>query len=544
MSDKRSSRLFTLVLGLVIMTLILSAFAPAGATLPQTKQVLRIITGSSGSASFDFNVLQAGSDLQNWQTFLYMPVMYFDNDLKLKPGVFKSWEGNKEATEWTFKLDPRAKFSDGSALTSADVKGTWEVQSDPANTVGRAREYYGNIKGFADMAAGKAKELVGVVAVDPQTIKVTLVNPDPVFHFRVATAHTNPVKAEHLKKFGYAKYWLPESKPPSSGPFMLAEYNPDLRTAKMVKNPNWWFGEGPYIDEITFVFVVDQQTMAAMIQNNQADVALAKLAPEMATKLPDMFRPVKAFGFNAFWLNVSAEPTNDIKVRQALAQSVDWDAVFKATFPGSQGVPTNQILDPDFLCVDKKNSWYKYDVEAAKKALADSKYKTAAGLPKLRITPRGGDVYNNRALEAIMGFWKQNLGITNIEFKVQPSEFGETNQKLINLTRDDVVIRFPDSTTYMINTAHSTGGGAMGLLVNYKNAEVDKLLDQAAVIAPEDAKRCELTLQAQALFMNDYGVLPFGKNVMTINSRDYVKNYFKGPDVAVIEPWNIKIEKK
>ena len=453
---------------------------------PAVKPVLRIITGSSGSASFEFNTLVAGGDLQNWQPFLYVPVMYFDKDLVLKPGIFKSWESNKEATEWTFKLDTRAKFSDGTPVTIADVKGTWEIQSNPDNNVGRAAGYFGNIKGFDDMKNKKATEMSGLVAVDATTLKVSLVKPDPVFHYRIATTHTNPINVAQYKKFKFTDWWMPQNKPPVTGPFMLTEYNADLRTAKMVKNPNWWMGEGPFVDEITFMFVVDQQVMGAMIMNNQADLTQEKLAPNMQDKLPEMFSPVKAFGYNAFWLNVTAEPTNDINVRKALAMSVDWAAVFKATWPAGQGAATNQILDPDFPCIDKTNSWYKYDVEGAKAALAASKYKSAAALPKIRITPRGSDVYNNKALEAIMGYWKQNLGITNVEFKVQPTEFGEANQKLINLTRDDVVVRFPDSTTYMVETAYTGGPGAGGLLMGYSNKDVDKLLDQALVTPPED----------------------------------------------------------
>ena len=41
--------------------------------------------------------------------------------------------------------------------------------------------------------------------------------------------------------------------------------------------------------------------------------------------------------------------------------------------------------------------------------------------------------------------------------------------------------------------------------------------------------------------MDDYAVLPFGKRIMTLNARSYVKDYYKGPDVGVIEPWKIKL---
>ena len=55
-----------------------------------------------------------------------------------------------------------------------------------------------------------------------------------------------------------------------------------------------------------------------------------------------------------------------------------------------------------------------------------------------------------------MEMWRQNLGITNIEFKVKPDEFGEDEKKL-NLLRDDVVTRFPDAATYLWTGTSSQG---------------------------------------------------------------------------------------
>jgi peptide/nickel transport system substrate-binding protein len=475
------------------------------------EQVLRIITGSSGEASFNFNGLMMGSDFHNWKPMLFVPPLYFDKDLKLQPGAFESWEPNDDATVWTFKIDARAKWSDGTPVTATDFKLSWEACVDPNTPTGRVTGYLGNVEGFAEAREeGAPHDVSGLEVLDDRTLQVTLVNPDPAFHWRIATTHLNAVKGEHYWEYGsdgWDEYWLPENNPVYNGPFILTQFDPDLRTATLEPNPHWWMDEGPYLDKITFIFVTDQQTMAAMLLNDQADATLAKLGPEMADKLPDMFRPIKSFGFNVFWL-------------------------------------TKQIIDPDLPCLDKENAWYDYDPEAAKAALAASSYGSAEALPKLRITPRGSDVYNNRALEAAMEYWRDNLGITNIEFRQAPDEFGEENIDLINLSRDDVVIRFPDSAFYMWTAAHSAGPVASGgLLGGYVNPEIDALLDEALTIDPDDPRRCELALKAQELYMNDYLVLPFGKKIMSLNARDYVKNYFKGPDVGVIEPWKTKLEK-
>ena len=524
-----------------------------GAELPKDAkgaQELRIITGSSGSASFHFQCLECGGDQQNWQTFLFAAPLYFDEELTLHPYVFESWEVNDDSTEWTFYIDKAARFSNGDPLYAQDVKGTWEIQTKPENSVGRIVGYIGNVVGFDAAREGTVDTIEGLQIVDDFTLKISLVDPDPVFHYRIATCHLNPIHVEsYYESPGWDEWWMPENNPPFSGPYMLEEYDADLKTATMVPNPEWWKDEGPYLEKISFVFVTDQNTAAAMILNDQADLTLSPLGPEMRDRLPDMFRPIKSFGYGTFWINPNNPPTDDINVRKALAMAIDWEGVFNATYPAGGGIMTFSVIDPELPCrltkddVPGSASYYPYDVEAAKEALTASTYGSADALPKLRVTPRGSDVYNNRALEAMMGMWRENLGLANIEFREQPDGFGEDMEKL-NLNRDDAVIRFPDTITYLWTACSSAGPVTDpdgSLLPGYENSEVDDPIFEAMGMDPEDPRRCELAKQAATAFMEDYLQFPFGKYQMTLNARDYVKNYHKGPDVGVIAPWKIYI---
>jgi ABC-type oligopeptide transport system substrate-binding subunit len=143
-----------------------------------------------------------------------------------------------------------------------------------------------------------------------------------------------------------------------------------------------------------------------------------------------------------------------------------------------------------------------------------------------------------------MEYWRKTLSITNVEFQERPTGFGDNWREVTNLNRDDVVIRFPDAATYMWVAGHSEGSVASGdMLGGYKNEQLDAYLSEALALAPDDPRRNELALKAQEEYINDYLMLHFGKKIMMINARDYVKNYYKGPDVGVIAPWKIKIEK-
>ena len=211
-------------------------------------------------------------------------------------------------------------------------------------------------------------------------------------------------------------------------------------------------------------------------------------------------------------------------------------------FPAGNATVTRQIIDPDLPCREADASWYPYDPDAAAAALAESSYGSAENLPLLRVTPRGTNAELNRGMEAVVEFWRQNLDIVNIDFQQQTTGFGQ-DETLINVSRDDVVIRYPDSATYMFVAAHSAGSIAAGeMLHGYSNPEVDALIDQAMALPPEDPQRCELTLEAQRLFLADNPTILLAKVTGTINARDYVANYEKGPDVGLIAPWRIYIK--
>lgn len=512
------------------------------------EQVLRVATGAvTADAVFTFSPLLGGGDQQNWQTLVWMPPLYFDSNGELQPGIFSGWEANEDFSVWTFSIDSRAQWSDGTPVSATDVKGTWELMTDPLTENVRIASYLSRVEGFEVVRSKETREISGLVVVDDATLQVTLIEPEPIFHWRIATTHMNPVKIDQVRGTPQ-EFWKPENNPAVSGPYMLESFDPANEEATMIKNPNWWLDEGPYLDKITFRNVPDQQILAVMAQNDEVDATLAPLPRAVAEVLPDFFRPYVSFGFNVFWFNLNQEPTNDLNVRKALIHSVDFEDVFSAAYPeGAGATRSTQLFDKDFPCYDAEEQWYAFDPDAAKAALAASSYGSAENLPRIRVTPHGQYPPLQRALESIIEFWRQNLGITNVEYRDFAREWAEEDWPTINVSRNDNVIRFPDVATYMYNVAHSNGAFTqpgitpMPFLGGYSNPEIDVLLDEALLLPVEDPTRCDLPTEAQRLFLDEYPVMFLAEEDATLNARGYVRNYVKGPDVSLIEPWKIYI---
>ena len=193
--------------------------APAAAA-PAAEQILRII-----HPAFDQNwsPMLGGGHVSRLYSIWWAPPMYFDAAGEIHPMVFESWSPNADFTVWTFKLNPKAVFSDGSPITVQDVKGTWELSARPATAHARINLFVGGVQGFNEVSTGTAKEMSGLVAKDDKTLEITLTAADPIFYQKLATNLIAPVKiSQAIGEDGEQKleWWRPENGVIVSGPFM------------------------------------------------------------------------------------------------------------------------------------------------------------------------------------------------------------------------------------------------------------------------------------------------------------------------------------
>ena len=99
--------------------------------------------------------------------------------LQLVPRLAESWEANPENTEFTFTLDPDATFSDGSPVTAADVKFSWE-----------------RLGGLAGSASYLVAGMTSVEAPDDQTVVATFDAPNSAFLSIAAAPYMSIVNAD------------------------------------------------------------------------------------------------------------------------------------------------------------------------------------------------------------------------------------------------------------------------------------------------------------------------------------------------------------
>ncbi len=536
----RSSWLRAAMVALLVLGVAGLLFAGGSQEAGEEGQVLRIIHPVN---SGNWSPLNGGGHEVRWLSLQWAGPMYFDGDGELQPYVFTEWEGNADSTVWTFQIDEDAVFSDGSPITAEDVVGTWNLSTRPSTQHQRVNLFLSGVAGFDEVSAGDAMEMEGLSVVDESTVRVTLSQPDPIFHQKLATNLIPPVKISQAADENgeqIQEWWHPKNDVVVSGPFMPESMDLNQGVITLVKNPNF-FGPEPQLDKIIITTVTDAQTATLMLQRGQMDAHTELNTPTMIQDLGRGFAEgsMLAKGHH-FWLSASKAPTDDIDVRRALIMAVNTEEMFEVAFPDGPNKPATQLVNK-VRGVDPDYEEFPYDPEAAREALAASSYGSARNLPKLMFVGVSNPSHE-AAAQYIAEQWRQVLGIEGTEMKPDIDSYEGPDQGNIQIFRDDVGTRVPDMVSYLMGSIHSSSGNAERKMGGYSNPEIDALLEEAATKPVDDPERIELAQEAQQLFRDDWHFIPYRYDTMSKWAMPWVKNFAKNDDWQVIEPWAVYID--
>ncbi|MDQ0322637.1 peptide/nickel transport system substrate-binding protein [Pararhizobium capsulatum DSM 1112] len=507
--------------------------------MAQDGQVLKAIHPAFDQ---DWSPLRGGGRPFRWNSFWWASPMYFDAEGKIQPYVFTSWE-SPDNKVWTFKIDPKAVFSDGSKITSADVKGSWQVAAMPNTKSQRADQVLSKVDGYKDLSGGTAPELSGVATPDEGTVVVTLSEVDPIFFMRMAN-HIIPItKASQSRGADgeeVADWYKPDSGAVYSGPFKMTALDIDAGTLVFEPNENF-FGPKPKLARIELSSVEDNVTATSLIKSGEYNAHTELVTSTIIQDLGPEFSAGPIIPTSQhFWFNASRAPMDDPKVRQALIMAVDRDGLFKASYPDGPHKKADQILNSVPGADDSGFEPYPFDPEAAKKLLAESSYGGPERLPKLMFVGVSAPAIE-AAAQFIAEQWRQNLGITAVDMKPQQDAYAGPDQNAVQIFRDDVGTRVPDAVSYLAGSIASSSSNAQNKLGGYKNDKVDSLLAEASTKAADDPERVKLAQEAQKAFRDDWAFIPWYSQAMSRWAVKEVKGMEKNLDWQVVAPWDVSI---
>jgi len=262
----------------------------------------------------------------------------------------------------TWKLKECLFWSDGTPLTSADVKFTWESVMDPGNAV---------------MSRVGYDKIASIETPDEQTavIKFSELYPPWQTLFTQGPNNSGAILPKHILEgqTGLEGNAFIHQPTISSGPFIITEWVPGDHMT-LLPNPNFYKGR-PILDQVQIKFVPDPETALAALQTGDIDwypdfsesdiETVGALEPVVHL----MVKP--GFDFEHYFFNLGTTtgvdgkgtsdldgfcPFKDIRVRKAITLGIDRQAFVDSLLAGKTIVPatqwpnsswTNASLTPD-----------------------------------------------------------------------------------------------------------------------------------------------------------------------------------------------------
>lgn len=440
----------------------------------------------------------------------------FDEKMRTTPWLAESWKISDDHLTWTFKINPKAKFSNGNPVTADAVKKSIERVFAKQN---RAKTFF---------------EYTGIEA-NGQDLIIHTTKPVPNMPGQLADPLFLIVDVTTEKDRNFAK-----QGPIGTGPYECVSFTRDK--AVMKKNPNYWNGNVPY-ETVEIPSIDDPNTRAMALQSGEIDMAVNIGAGDIGLfKGNDKFHVDEIASLRDVLgrLNQSeGRILSDANVRHALISSLDLknyaDVLLKGTFIAAK-TPVPPSLDYGY---DQLKFPDEYNVERANKLLDDAGWtaKNAEGIRTKNGQPLSLEfvVYNSRAeLPLYAEATQADAKKTGFDIKIKTVDYNLLDKMGINGEYDILISNITtaaigDPQAFLNQYWHSNINGSNPQNGSgYSNPKADELLD-ALNVEFDPAKRRQLIIDIQQIYLDDGASIFFGHPLTNIVSSTKIKNAIMHP---------------
>jgi peptide/nickel transport system substrate-binding protein len=415
--------------------------------------------------------LSTATATRNMMEQIYDTLVFYSASGRFTPGLAESWTTSTDGLTWTFKLRRNVKFHNGRPMTADDVVYSITRVKDPRTRSPRAGD-------FADVES--------VTATDPGTVVFKLKKPfAPLLAKLSGSISAAIVPKEVVEKDGDL-----QTNPTGTGPFRFVGYTPQQRLT-VVRNGDYWEVDAtgrrlPYLDRIDFVFFPDAIARATAIRTGTVDFIEYVPSSEVRTLRNDANVDVvggPSANFRGIYINAANAPFNNVKVRQALAWTVNRKEIIDAALFGVGGLDaTGSVIPPGNFYALTKNVYDKVDVDRAKRLLAeaghpngiDADFYVTSTYDFLRTPAELIQAHAARAgirLRIIAADWSVYL----------PTVFAKRYTLTILGTSGQV-----DPDDYLFNNFRTNDARNY---MNFSDAQFDRFVEEAQTTANESARK-------------------------------------------------------
>lgn len=299
-------------------------------------------------------------------------------DATLAGDLAESFESDRNASRWVFKLRPGVTFHNGKSLTPEDVRRS-------------LLHHMSEDSGSGALAIVKQIESV---ESDGNNVIFTLQNGNADFPYLLTDYH--------LSIFPAAKDGdgIDFASGVGTGPFELESFEPGIAT-KFTRNPNYHKNNKPYFDEVEFLAITEPTARLNALLTGEVDVINdldVRNIPLLERDDQKKVMRISSLRHFTFDMDTTVAPYNDPNVRLALKYAIDRADIIDKVFLG-EAKPGNDNPVAEIMKYHAETPpQYEYNIEKAKD------YLKKAGLESVAVDLSVADAAFPGAVEAAVLF--------------------------------------------------------------------------------------------------------------------------------------------
>jgi len=355
-----------------VLAVLAGLIAPAAAQQPPQRETLTVDLPND-AATLDPH-LQWDTDSYTIYRNIFDNLVTRDAEGRIVPQVAERWRYVDDTTiEFTIRAGIR--FHDGSPLTAEDVAFSVRRIIDPA---------------FRSPQLSQFDQIASAEAPNPTTMIMRTRSPYPALFAQLVKLSIVP--RAHVERVGNQAFNL---QPVGSGPYRLRSWQRGVATTLDAVD-DYWRGRPPF-RTVIFRVVPDVATRVADLQTGRADIVRQLTPDEAATirrdqRLQVLAAPTERIGY--LFVNALTGPTQDVRVRRAIAHAIDRGALIEALLQG-YGRAVDIVLTPANFGYVEGIGGHAFDPARARALLREANAANA------QLSFLTSPAYDRRLVEAI-----------------------------------------------------------------------------------------------------------------------------------------------
>lgn len=450
---------------------------------------------------------------------IFQPLVSMSSDMKMQPALAKSWKATDDNT-WTFKLDEKARFSNGEPFTAQDVVFSFCRILNNETAIGGG-------------ASNTVRRIVGIETPDERTVLLKTAAPYPVLPNELARI---PMIWSGIAKFEKLTYSPKEGCGVTSpwpavtdfnsgaavvgtGPYTLKSY---VKGSGIVleRNEKYW-GEAPAWSEVRMTAVPSAGPRLTGLLAGDFDLIENPAARDL--------KRIKESGFGYtvkpsvrimfFQLDAGREqsplvkspkgdnPLQNAKVRQAMSLAIDRKTIVERIMDGVAD-PANQFLPEGMFGSIEGAPALEYNPKKAKALLTEAGYPNGF---ELTLSATNDRYINDAQLTQAVAQYLSRIGIkTTVDTMTRSVYFPKRAKREMSASLGGWGSETGEASNfiqYWTTTYNKDLGVGSSNYGRFSNPELDKVYLQA-IRTLDDSKRSELLQQAVKIALVDMPNIP------------------------------------